>query len=155
MGSCISCHRKVDASSEQVNGFEWLQLNHSDQLSNLVESNRFSHNEGLLDQATLDTSDTSVAAKGFIHSNCSGCHQPGGFTGVSMDLRFSEIHQSTVGVSAEHHDGILIDPGSPQSSLLLESIRSTLEDEVQMPPLGRSTVDTESASILEEWIRSL
>lgn len=99
-------------------------------------------------------------ARSYLHSNCAGCHRPGGPTPSGMDLRHDTGLQATNTcdvVPASGDLGIagarLIAPGDPASSLLV--VRASRRDAHGMPPLGSNIVDAAGVQLLSEWITGL
>ena len=108
----------------------------------------------------VDQSDTlENRAKAYLHINCAQCHQPGGPTNVSMDLRF-DTPLSAMGICnvvPQNGDlGLLnariIVPGTPASSVLPE--RMGRRDVFGMPPLGSLEIDTNGMVLINQWISS-
>jgi hypothetical protein len=104
----------------------------------------------------------------YLAANCSGCHHAGAsyLGGEETWLANPGVPLQSRGlVNAPHHNspmalalGLggapLVDPGNPGNSILLARIKST-DEKLQMPPLGRHTVDLEGAALIEAWINSL
>jgi mono/diheme cytochrome c family protein len=115
-----------------------------------------------------DPADTSAPleprARAYLHSNCSHCHQPGGWTspGVDMDLRYDKTLAETnicdVPVAFDLIPGgdYRIAAGDPESSSIYRRIQvEGVGTPTQMPPLGRSTNDPLGIELIREWILSL
>jgi uncharacterized repeat protein (TIGR03806 family) len=165
---CLQCHTSAAGFSL---GLELGQLNRdsfypvtgrtANQLSTLsrigVFETELPANPGTLPRFERDTVDHS--ARGWLHANCAGCHQPGGPTGAAIDLRY-DTDQSQMGLCnvlpALGDLGVsgarLLLPGDPARSIL--SLRTKLVGGGQMPPLGRTTIDSNGTEILDAWIRS-
>lgn len=99
-------------------------------------------------------------ARAYLHTNCAGCHRPGGPARGSMDLRHAtSLSQTgtcnvapqlgTLGIA----DAKLVAPGEPGRSVLLSRLKSTGAN--QMPPLGVHVLDTEGVALIDAWIDSL
>lgn len=106
----------------------------------------------------VDDSRASVTerARGYLHSNCSGCHRPGGFP-ANMDLRYDTSLRLTGLCNVDPVSGDLgisgaklLVPGNAGQSLLYQRMART--DQHQMPPLARDTVDTEALAVVRTWI---
>lgn len=162
---CFDCHT---AAAGMTLGIETLQLNHGateNYLDTLFEL-------GYLQQAVpsslkqeklfaLDDFDASLQqkAKSYLHSNCSGCHRPGGpISGI--DLRFTtELAGSglcnenpgfgDLGVAGAK----LLVPGDASRSVL--SLRMYEMGDFRMPPLGSLVIDSQAVLIIDQWINSL
>ena len=70
-------------------------------------------------------------ARSYLHSNCSGCHRPGGPTPASMDVRYQTLFDQTntcnevpvsgtLGISG----ALVVAPGDANASLLVQSRKS-------------------------------
>ena len=99
-------------------------------------------------------------ARAYLHSNCAGCHRPGGPTPSGMDLRYGTSLAATHACDVVPTSGGLglpgariIAPGNAGSSVLIE--RASRRDVHGMPPLGSSLVDTVGVQLLTDWINGL
>ena len=115
-----------------------------------------------------DPADTSAPlearARAYLHSNCSHCHQPGGWTspGVDMDLRYdktlAEANICNVPVAFDLIPGgdHRIAAGDPEGSSIYRRLQvEGVGTPTQMPPLGRSTADELGVTLIRDWILSL
>ena len=80
-----------------------------------------------------------------VFKNCNGCHTFGGHAG---ELRMD----SYVSLLKGGDRGAVINPGSPETSLLMKAI-GYQDTDLKMPPRGK-IAETDIASI-ERWIREL
>ena len=167
---CLQCHLPAAGFSL---GLEALQLNYKVPdgsgsevgfLDTLEHSGYFTtalaqkHKEQSL--SALDD-EVSVAdkARSYLHSNCAGCHRPGGPL-VGIDLRY-QTELSDTGlchVKPRYGDlGVagaqLLLPGDASRSIL--TLRMRTLDSDRMPPLASDRVDTTAVSVIEDWIGSL
>lgn len=100
-------------------------------------------------------------ARSYLHSNCSGCHRPGGPTGSPMDLRYTTALNQTNACNVVPQDGDLgigsaarlIAPGSAGNSIVVN--RANRRDANAMPPLGSLQVDSSGVALLSQWINGL
>jgi uncharacterized repeat protein (TIGR03806 family) len=100
-------------------------------------------------------------ARAYLHTNCAGCHRPGGPTPSSMDLRFdTPLAQAavcdvpgTTGSSLGVPDARLVAPGDPGRSLVW--LRMDRRDVHAMPPIGSLKVDAAGVALIGEWIAGL
>jgi uncharacterized repeat protein (TIGR03806 family) len=99
-------------------------------------------------------------ARAYLHSNCAGCHRPGGPTPSDMDLRHATPLQNTNTCDVIPVSGTLgiagariISPGNAGASLLVE--RASRRDSHGMPPLGSTIVDSAGVQLLTDWVNSL
>lgn len=98
-------------------------------------------------------------ARSYLHSNCSGCHQPGAFP-THMDLRYDTPLAQTGICNVNPVAGDLgivgakiVAPGSAATSLLYQ--RMARRDDSRMPPLASNVVDQAALAVVEEWINGL
>lgn len=114
--------------------------------------------------ALADPEDTNASldgrARAYLHSNCAGCHQPGGGTSLGMDLRYQTALAQTGACDVAPVTGDLgianariIAPGSSASSVLSE--RMNRRDVNAMPPVGSNLVDTTGVALIRNWIDGL
>jgi len=109
------------------------------------------------------------AALGYLHGNCSSCHNDRGAlaasVGMSLEVRLVPGHAPTSGALAtalerESHfrpadrpASLRLAAGDPEGSVLLRRVASR-EAALQMPPFGSRLVDEEAVALLAAWIRS-
>jgi hypothetical protein len=172
-GQCLNCHTQAANFSL---GLETLQLNHAfTYLSTNITANQLNTFDaiGLFSasptnsqqlktlSAITDTSkNLTERARSYLHTNCSGCHRPGGPTTSTMDLRYDTVFTATntcnqtplvsnLGIT----NAKIISPGMPDKSILLA--RMNARDANQMPPLGTHLVDTAATQVVSDWITGL
>ena len=107
------------------------------------------------------------AALGYLHANCGHCHNDNG-SPPPVDLVLAQsaaadaaghakVLRSLLGARGRYHaPGMhaaapLVDPGRPETSVLLARMRSR-DPRVQMPPLGTHLPDTAALGLVERWI---
>ena len=167
---CLQCHTSAAGRSL---GPETRQLNSSmtypatgrsaNQLTTLQSIGLFANTLTVQD-AYPDPSDTAQStasrARSYLHTNCAQCHRPNGGTPVSLDLRYSTAMASTNTCNATPASGDLgvtgahvITPGDASKSVLY--LRMNRRDANQMPPLASHVVDTQGASLLQQWISAM
>lgn len=108
-----------------------------------------------------DTSKTlAERVRGYLHSNCSHCHRPGGTTQARMDLRYgTDMALSNLcdNEPIQHNfdlaDAKLLAPGAPESSVIIKRIEA--DDELRMPPLATNMTDTQFVELTHAWISNL
>ena len=109
---------------------------------------------------------TVAGALGYLHANCSQCHNPRGAAWIDtdMDLELSvsdpapedtATYQSTVGVELQYFDSdeylYRVVAGDPAASGLLH--RMTIRgNEVAMPPVASELVDQDALALISDWI---
>jgi len=93
-------------------------------------------------------------ARGYLHSNCSHCHQEDGLLIGSLDMRYSVEDQGMCGVEPTYDlgpDVEIFKPGDPENSAIY--IRTeTLDPAYRMPPLATFMVHAEGVGLIEDWI---
>jgi len=173
---CFQCH--TDATHVAL-GLETAQLNRnftyvSTDTNTSITANQLDawQHIGLFDAALSTTNrnrsmpaldDTSASveqrARAYLHSNCSGCHRPGGYPDY-FDLRFDTPLASTgicnvapaagdLGISGAK----LLAPGNAELSVIFQ--RMNRRDAKQMPPLATGVVDAAAVEVVGEWINGL
>jgi len=125
-------------------------------LSSTANTNQISQMASIDDQ----TASLELRARSYLHSNCSGCHQPGAI-GTQLDLRIQTNFTDSMSCDIPPNNGNLgianariIAPGDANRSVLLTRMQST-QSNVRMPPLASDIVDSEAVSIVEQWINNL
>jgi uncharacterized repeat protein (TIGR03806 family) len=103
----------------------------------------------------------ALRARAYLHTNCAGCHRPGGPTPSGMDLRYevslgatatcdvATITGSDLGVA----EARLLSPGDPGRSLIW--LRMGRRDVHAMPPIGSLEVDEDGLALVSAWIAGL
>lgn len=99
-------------------------------------------------------------ARAYLHTNCAQCHQPGGPTPVTLDLRYSATLAQTNACNVAPTAGtlgianaLLVAPGDPARSVLLA--RMNRRDANAMPPLASTLVDAQGVQLVQQWIAGL
>lgn len=99
-------------------------------------------------------------ARAYLHTNCAGCHRPGGPTPSNMDLRHATSFTGTNTCDVMPTSGMLGIPnarivaaGNAAVSLLVE--RANRRDIHGMPPLGSNVIDGAGVQLLTDWINAL
>jgi len=165
---CDGCHA---GRSSHVLGFSAVQLAQRPEqadpdaldLDELIRSNRVTHAPAAA--PVVPGSETDQAALGYLHANCSHCHNgsrperrgarcfdPEG--DIDFSLRADETAAVSDTETYRTAMGEGIRRGRPDDSRIIElmSRRSRFS---QMPPLATETVDTEAVALLRRWIEEL
>lgn len=179
-GDCLACHRTENTTTQpflRVLGFRGEQLNFDlngeNQLTTLVNAGIFSAAGVAAAPAPLaDPSDPAAPigdrAIAYLASNCSPCHHPGAsFLGGGDTWNANPVvggNRGILGVTTFNNYPMqqvlglagrpLVNPGNADQSVLIGRIRTTDED-VRMPPIGRSKVDPVGNAVLTQWVNSL
>ena len=97
-------------------------------------------------------------ARSYLHSNCSGCHQPSGGTPYSIDFRYGTdlADADYCGVDAINTLGFgripRLDPGSIDRSMIYQRMTTSA---FRMPPVGTNIIDDDGADTIAEWIAAI
>jgi uncharacterized repeat protein (TIGR03806 family) len=172
-GECMRCHtgeagRALGPETSQMNRAFLYQPGNvtANQIAAYQHFGLFSNPPG--DPAALPRlaapGDTGAPleqrARAYLHTNCSGCHRPGGSTQSVMDLRHDTplAAANVCNTSPRNGDlGIagarLLLPGDPGRSLI--AVRMRALDGNRMPPLSTSVVDAEGVTLIDNWIASI
>lgn len=109
--------------------------------------------------------DTEQAALGYLHANCSHCHnaarpnRPGSrcFDPENdLDFLLRADERPTVAETSTYRTATVdvIEPGHPNDSSLLELV-SQRSRFTQMPPLASELVDEDAVALLRRWIEAM
>jgi putative heme-binding domain-containing protein len=106
------------------------------------------------------TDDVELAARSYLHVNCAMCHvtDGGGNALIKLDFSTSPADMQLISARPQHAsfelpNAMLVAPGAPHRSVLIERIKRTGGG--QMPPVGRTRSDPAGVRLLEAWINSL
>jgi len=167
---CLSCHT---GAANHALGLEASQLNNeipypsgtiAHQLDALTDAGFLSHRPLANEISALPGLDDGSAtfaerARGYLHSNCSGCHRPGA-PGALIDLRVQTLladmgicDQPPATDSLGIADARIIAPGDPERSVLLARMRDL--GDARMPPLASLVVDNAAVEVIEQWVSGL
>jgi hypothetical protein len=168
-GECFACH---DGRPNRVLGFSAIQLAPRSEASpeRLTEEARRALFASAL--PTLDVPGTQAerAALGYLHANCSHCHNQSGAAKsaekclnphqeLDFDLDFTLYTDrlTSVDSTATYRTalGEVIERGNPDASKLVQVMASRQGGLAQMPPLGSERADEQGLSTLRSWIGEL
>jgi hypothetical protein len=168
-GECFACH---DGRPSRILGFSAIQLapRSYDAPERLSDAAR----EALLSEAmpTLDVpgSPTERAALGYLHANCSHCHNqseaarasgkcfnPNRSLSFELDFTLHPQHSSSIEATAAYRTALdeVVERGNPGASKVVKLMSKRPGGLAQMPPLGTERVDDDGLSLIREWIRAL
>ncbi len=168
---CLLCHTSVAGVSL---GPELGQLNRDFPYTSQDANQLITYESiGLLDDPLSEQQKSEVyyaiddtaysaerRARGYLHTNCAMCHQPGGTGGGSLDLRMSAslgatglCNQAPLAGNLGLNNPVLLKPGDADNSILVLRMESL--DVTRMPPLGSSRVDDLAVSVVRAWITGL
>jgi len=104
--------------------------------------------------------DTEAAARGYLHTNCSFCHRPGGPTAMVVDFRAARAlnEMGVCNVISDRgelgiDDLLRLAPGEPERSAIWH--RMLDRGEYRMPPLASLIADDTALDRVGSWIASL
>ncbi len=110
---------------------------------------------------TDDSASLDARARAYLHSNCANCHRPSGGTPVDLDLRYDTALQNTAACDAVPQAGMLgimnariVAPGDAARSTLVARMNRR-GDNVAMPPVGSTVVDSAGVTLLTDWVNAL
>ena len=171
---CMRCH---PAAAGRTLGFETAQLNRSISYSLTGRTANQLTTFSAIELLSYDISEPvdrlpiypdilnnqipiENRAKAYLHANCAQCHRPDGPTPSTMDLRYntflsqmSVCNTSVQGISLDIADPLLIAPGEPDRSILLQRMKR--RDANGMPPIASSVVDARGTALIEQWITNI
>ena len=160
---CGSCHT---AAAGYVLGVRTDQLNRGDQIQAWEQNGLFT--EKLPASSTwgrlVDPADESVPldirARAYLSVNCASCHRPGNSMRAELDLRFTTPLENTgllnapqLGTIGASADSRLLIPGEPKHSVAY--LRMIDTGTYRMPPLASNRIDSEGATVIQDWIEGL
>jgi uncharacterized repeat protein (TIGR03806 family) len=172
--ACLNCHTQAAGRSL---GLEVAQLNSdlsypatgrtANQLTTLDDIMMFSAplaGDPSTLAALADPTDAAGSltdrARAYLHTNCAGCHRPGGLAQGNLDLRFDISLATTGGCDVSPTLGDLgvanariIAPGDADRSVLW--LRMGVRDANAMPPVGSNLVDTGGRTLIRDWLQGL
>jgi len=171
---CRTCHEGVPG---RALGFEAMSLDYVASEGALDLADLVS--EGLLSAPPVGSApyfpvpgtDIERAAFGYLHANCSTCHNPraGNYGHTPLDLRLDvtklgaadevPAHATTVGVDGSvggppYVQVPIVDPGNPDGSVLILRMNAPAAP-AKMPQLGAEIVDPVGLAALRLWIETL
>ncbi len=173
-GECWSCHR----AENRVLAFRGEQLNFNlpdgtNQLTALAVLNVFDAvSIGTSPAPLVSPSDAAATidqrASAYLAANCSPCHHPGasylgggptwnaqpGVAPASRGLIGQPHHNYPMANALGLPNAPLVAKGNPNGSILLQRMKATDQD-IRMPPMGRTRVDPLGVSIIDSWITTL
>jgi hypothetical protein len=170
VSSCSICHRK----SWRVLGFSALQLSHSLEGETIASLSA----EGMLTVPlpgglAMPGPSEAHGALGYLHANCSNCHNENGVGNIDMDLKIREgqtaledtgafqtaINVPTTMYQCNGSPCDRIDPGNASASAIIHRTTdpngTPVAPNVTMPPLAVETMDVTGVATLTAWINSL
>jgi hypothetical protein len=174
---CIVCHQNAPNT---VLGFGALQLDFTQTTAGLLDLDAVAQ-LGWLDKAppgattphyplpTGTGAATAIPALGYIHANCSHCHNPTSpvhdVTGLEMHLRiadttltsteaYSTLIDTAVKQGMVNGDSVVVVPGDAAHSVLVDRISST-DPQYRMPELGSNVVDPTGVATITAWINAI
>ena len=157
---CMFCHSRAAGF---VLGLNTRQLNRGDQLAALEKAGVLKEPPVRV-EAYPNPFDTAAPlearVKTYLQVNCAMCHVSDGGGNSPMELGYDTpvagakiVGEQPIHDSLGIGNGLLIAPGDPSRSVLLERI--TRRGTFQMPPTSTNRVDRQGADLLSEWIKAL
>jgi hypothetical protein len=168
-GECFACH---DGRPNRILGFSAVQLaprsyEAPTRLSAAASAALLTEAMPALD---IPGSPTERAALGYLHANCSHCHNqsdaaragdkcfnPNPRLSFELDFTLHPQDLSSVAATAAYRTalGEVVERGDPGASRVVDLMSKRPGGLAQMPPLGTERVDERGLSLIREWIRAL
>jgi hypothetical protein len=169
-GQCFACHR---GSKDIVLGFGAIQLSYADSnakpkevyLNSLIKKEVFKQKLKAFYKIPAKN-DIERKALGYMHGNCSHCHNqdhPMGGLGMHLKSKTAFLKRSdhdaiktTIGVPTRgfYQADFRVEAGIAEDSALYIRLNSNQRG-IQMAPIGKSTIDHKGVKIFKEWIENL
>lgn len=160
---CLVCH---DGEAGKVLGFSAVQLSAAT-LAMLSSTNRLTVPIAPGETFGPTGDAETVAALGYLHGNCSHCHNPNGVAGgfIDMNLRLQASstpatqepgYLTTVNADVQVNGlgaTLRIDPMNPANSAVLK--RLSIRGSGQMPLIATEAVDPAGVDLVTTWINAL
>lgn len=169
---CLTCHKLSDQATPigvKPQNLDRM-VNYGNEMKNQLQKwVEFGYLEDDIPEridSVVDYNDTSqpidLRARAYLDINCAHCHSNGTHCDYRpMRLAYIDTEDPTnLGVCVSPDTTInedlqfIVTPSLPDKSVLFFRIGTTLP-QYRMPLLGRTLVDEEGLSIVEEWIRNL
>jgi len=161
-GQCLACHKESSGGPLGVNTYQLAGRN-KEQLREWSRAGVFTNDigdvAGLPFYSSIDDSSAPVYARvrSYLAANCVYCHNPRGFTPVSLDLRYGSslaatltLKQAPLAGDLDIPGALLVTPGHKESSVLWQ--RMVRVQDKRMPPLGSNIVDKNATDLIGAWI---
>jgi hypothetical protein len=173
---CLACH---GGRKSFVLGFSAVQLANGDDPHGFDDL----LSEPLHDDLIVPGNATERAALGYLHANCSHCHNQDrpetdgprcydprneldmfltkSALGAGHDVADTHTYKTVVHPGGGRGDGGLVKPGHPDDSALLHLVQTREAQRgggfgpSQMPPLATELVDADGTKILRRWVDAL
>jgi len=163
---CTSCHGGRESVSL---GYSAIQLSHTgkgSQLPSLIKEKRLSHPPKGIFKVPGNAQER--AALGYLHANCSGCHNrenknafsnPLAETKMFLYLRTDALQSVKdtdtykTAIQGGGNWGPVI-PGDANRSQIIQQMSGSKGGE-RMPPLGTEQVDQKGMDVLKTWINNI
>ncbi|MBM3738388.1 MAG: hypothetical protein FJW39_21610 [Acidobacteria bacterium] len=159
---CMFCHSRAAGF---VLGLNTAQMNRDGQLERLEKAGYFKK------PPPAETARAAYAdpfgnapiedrVRAYLSVNCAMCHVSDGGGNAKFDVGFKNklaeaklIGEKPIHEAFEIRDALLVAPGDPARSVVLERIRR--RGTGQMPPSSTNVVDEAGVKLIEQWIRDL
>jgi uncharacterized repeat protein (TIGR03806 family) len=167
---CLRCHtqaagRALGVNTRQLNRNMVYSDGNDNQLRRFNQLGLFSQDIGTpVQYAALPNPANSDAplgqrARAYLDINCAICHQPGGGTPATMDLRYHTpldaaniINARPTQMGGMMGNATLVTPGAAQNSILWRRINTL--GPMRMPPVGSLVRDVQGSALIQRWINN-
>lgn len=172
VSDCRACHEKLAPS--RVLGFQAIQLDGAtpvgiDEVAQLGWLS--APPSGTSPHFPLPGTATEKAALGYLHANCSHCHNATGVSSTPLHMRLEVGHLATTAATDTYKTAIdqtaafpftddgtaytkIIVSGDPDHSALIGRF-STTNPTLHMPENGAETADPDALTTLRAWVTAL
>lgn len=107
--------------------------------------------------APAPKSDPALEAKvaAIFDEHCTGCHAAGGDLNDPSEFPLEGDLSILIGRKANESDKLLIEPGNPQGSYLMDKVLGTPAMKDELMPLGDDPLSPEKLQVLSDWIAAM
>jgi hypothetical protein len=150
---CRQCH---ESSASPVLGLSELSLAASGSLARLAE--RMDPPPRAPYASLPERGPLTTAVLGYFLGNCVHCHNGSNGAASSFDLRPEVALDNTVNHPTESSataDGVRVQPGDPEQSVLFIGLRGGDREVKDMPPLGVARRDERALRLVQDFIVAL
>lgn len=173
---CLTCHHSAGTFASQVLGVQTAQLDRPAVWNGTTIPNQLTvlRQAGIIAQSVkaanpLPTltdlqqpqTDPAIAARAWLHANCSECHRPGGAAPSDMDLRFQTPLSANHACGKPAQNGAVVGatqilvPGHPEQSTLWLRLQEKPGNGVFMPHIAVHVQQPGAVELLKKWISAL
>lgn len=94
-------------------------------------------------------------AREVFDEHCTGCHAAGGSLDDASEFPLEGDLSLLIGRTANESDKMLIAPGDPEASYLMDKVLGTQDIQEELMPLGDDPLPVEKLQALRDWIAAM